>query len=134
MVRNNPLGTSSTLISLSDGYLTNYRFVAIRESDNQLIGFMYGSNDLIPGPIMDIATPEKVIAVVYNGNYICIQSLTNLEYCLPGFSMIPGLKVQWQKLGIALTSIRVGVTRNLLGIDANQNHFGCKEAPRNLLK
>jgi hypothetical protein len=70
---------------------------------------------------MDIATPEKVTAVTYNGNYNCIQSLTNQVYCSAGFSMIPGLNVPWQKQVITLTRIRVEVTGTLLGIDANQN-------------
>jgi hypothetical protein len=116
-----PFGTSTTFISVSGGSRMTTKYVAIRESDNQLIGFMYYNNVLIVGSVIDINTPEKIIAVTYSGNYICIQSLTNQVYCSSGFTMIPGQIVPWQKLGIALTSIRVGITGTLMGIDANQN-------------
>jgi hypothetical protein len=120
-VASNPLGTSTTFITVSGAFRTTTRYVAIRESDNQLIGFMYYNQALIAGSVIDINTPEKIIAVTYNGNYICIQAITNQVYCSSGFTMIPGQIVPWQKLGIALTSIRVGITGTLMGIDANQN-------------
>jgi hypothetical protein len=116
-----PLGSSVTFVSLSGGYMTNGRYVTIRESDNQMIGFVQFGNNLISGSIVNIDTPVVPSDVSYNGNYISIASLTKQVYCSAGYGMLPGVEVPWTPLDIALSSINVGTTGTIIGIDANQN-------------
>jgi hypothetical protein len=113
-----PLGSSITFIAASGGFMTNGRYVAIRASDKQLIGYMLLSYSLVAGSVFDIVTPEPVNDVSYNGNYICIVGVSGQLYCSASYAMLPGVEVPWQPLGIALTSINVGTTGTLIGLDS----------------
>jgi hypothetical protein len=59
--------------------------------------------------------------VSHNGNYIYIASLTKQVYCSAGYSMLSGVEVPWQFLGITLSNIHVGRTGTILGLDENLN-------------
>jgi hypothetical protein len=102
-------------MSVSVGYTTNDRYVATRESDNQLIDFIPLASVLVPESIVNIATPVIPSDVLYNGNCICIAFLTKEVYCSAGYGMLFSVKVPWLEptissypLGSSTTFICVG--------------------------
>jgi hypothetical protein len=101
--------------------MTNERYVTIRMSDNQMIGFIQITNVVASRSIINIKTPEKPIQVTCNGGYICIVGVSGAAYCSAGFGMVPGVELEWRNMEISLSSIRVASTGTLIGIDANKN-------------
>jgi hypothetical protein len=116
-----PLGSSTTFLGVGGGFATNGKYVAIRMSDNQLIGFTQISSALVAGSVTNIPTPEKAKQVTYNGAYMCIVTVSGAVYCSFGFGMIAGVELEWRRLYLSLSSIRVISNGALIGIDANNN-------------